>query len=152
MTAYAKWTAGAVAAAIAIASYSWFIMANRPENRCLEFYQEKVGASLKLVSSERVGASTWITVAGGLDEIRSTAVCRFHSDGKVDSMGTDIAWITKLTDESAACLDRNIKLWNARELRYDGSTQDCGEEAISRRSRWLRIFNDGDLSVVFGRR
>lgn len=152
MTAYAKWVAGGLAAAIAIVILAWFILANRPENRCLEFYQEKVGATLKLVSSERVGASTWITVAGGPDEVRSTAVCQFHSDGKVDSLGTDLAWITKLTDESVACLDKNNSLWNAKEMKFEGRTQDCGEEAISRRGRWLRIFNDGDLSATFGRR
>jgi hypothetical protein len=152
MTPYAKWMAGGVAAAIAIALLAWTILANRPETRCLDFYQDQVGATLKLVSSERAATSTWITVAGGPDGIRSTAVCQFDSDGKVDPVGTDLAWITKLTDESIACLDRNSRLWNAGQMKYEGRTQDCGEEAISRRSRWLRIFNDGDMSATFGRR
>ena len=67
-------------------------------------------------------------------------------------MGTDLAWITKLTDETIACLEKNSKLWIETEGKFAGRTQDCGEEAISRRSQWLRIFNDGDLSATFGRR
>lgn len=151
MTNYAKLSAGAVAAAIVIASFTWFVLANRPANLCLNFYQEKVGANLKLVSSERVGPSTWITVSGGPDETRSKAVCEFGSDGKVNAMGTDMAWITKLMNEMSICLDRNNKLWNEREAKFEGRTQNCGEEAISRRGRWVRIFNDGDLSATFGR-
>ena len=153
MANYTKVTAVALmATAAVIASFTWVVLADRPEDRCLKFYQEKVGTSLKLVSSERVGQNIWITVAGGPDETRSKGVCEFDSNGNVNSLGTDVAWITKLVEETSVCLDRNIKLWNDKEAKFEGRTNDCGEEAISRRSRWLRVFNDGDLSATFSRR
>lgn len=91
-------------------------------------------------------------VEAGADRMRSSAVCKFNAASEVDPLGTDIAWLSNLQDNVIACLKRNNDKWDAKQARYKQKTEDCGEEAVSRRSGWLRLFNDGDLEHAFGKK
>lgn len=122
-----------------------------PAKKCLQFNQLKARATLTLVSSSQNMDRTWILVEAGDHGMRSSAVCSFTASGEVDPLGTDIAWLSSLQDNVIACLERNNDNWNAQLVRSRQKPEDCGEAAVSRRSGWLRLFNDGDLERTFGK-
>lgn len=123
-----------------------------PADKCLQFNQLNARATLTLVSSSLKPDGTWIVVEAGADKMRSSAVCSFNAAGEVDPLGTDIAWISSLQDNVIACLNRSNANWDAQQGKYKPKQEDCGEAAVSRRSGWLRLFNDGDLARAFGKK
>ncbi len=91
-------------------------------------------------------------VEAGANKMRSSAVCKFNAEGDVDPLGTDIAWLSSLMDKVVSCLERSTANWDEQRGQYKRKQEDCGEAAVSRRSGWLRLFNDGDLERAFGKK
>lgn len=124
----------------------------KPAEKCIQFHQATANATINLVNSELKGDALWIVAEAGADRMRLTAVCKFGADGEVDSLGTDIAWLSSLMDGVTSCLSRSSANWDAHQMRYTQPQEDCGEAAVSKRSRWLRHFRDGDLERAFGKK
>lgn len=121
-----------------------------PADQCLRYYKAQTGQQLTLESSEQREGATWITVsrAGG---DTASAVCSFRANGEVDPIATDLAWLTRLMREVKTCLDGNIKRWDAGNMRFTGTPDNCGERAVAARAGLIRSFNDGELERQFGR-